>query len=306
MSAAAPHVHGAGDDDVVLRVTDLEQAYRVGRGRGARVVHAVDGVSFTVRRGAIVGLVGESGCGKTTTARCVTALVRPTAGRIELYGTGADGRGSIDIAQADAAGLRRVHRDVKMVFQDPFSSLNPRMTVGQIVGEGLELYSPELDRSQRRDAVAALLAQVGLDPTAAGDHPRRFSGGQRQRIGIARALSAHPRLLVCDEAVSALDVSIQAQICNLLLDTREALGLSILFISHDLAVVRQLCDEVVVMRAGRVVEAGPVDDVFGSPREDYTRELLAATPVPVVAGAGGPSERSAAPAGTTEAERGSL
>ncbi|MTD17169.1 ATP-binding cassette domain-containing protein [Nakamurella sp. YIM 132087] len=258
----------------LLSISDLQQVYRSGRGGSAREVRAVDHVDLQLEAGEIVGLVGESGCGKTTTARCVTGLVRPTGGSITFDG--------VDVLHPAREEKRRLHREIKMVFQDPFASLNPRMTVEQIIGEGLQTHRPELDKAGRRTVIGELLEQVGLHASAASAYPRSFSGGQRQRIGIARALAVKPRLLVCDEVVSALDVSIQAQICNLLLDSRDEYGLAMMFISHDLAVVRQLCDRVLVMRAGSVVESGTTDAIFGDPQHEYTRSLLAATPVPEV------------------------
>jgi oligopeptide/dipeptide ABC transporter ATP-binding protein len=227
-------------------------------------------VSFAIPRGSALALVGESGCGKTTTARMIVRLLRPTAGSIELDG--------IDVWSAKGGALRALRSRVGVVFQDPYDSLDPRMTVGEIVAEPLRVqnrYGPS-----GRDRVRTLLERVGLDPDHAHRHPHQFSGGQRQRIGIARALALDPALLVLDEPVSALDASIRAGILNLLADLRDELGLTYLFISHDLAVVRQIADHVAVMYLGRVVEEGPVDDVYEQPAHPYTHALLSAAPEP--------------------------
>ncbi|ROP65619.1 ATP-binding cassette domain-containing protein [Curtobacterium sp. ZW137] len=233
---------------------------------------AVDEVAFTIEAGGSFGLVGESGSGKSTTARLVTALLRPDEGSVRLDGT-----------ELVGAGRRTVHgarRDMQMVFQDPYSSLDPRMTIEELVGEGMLVHGIERDRRRRRDRVVELLETVGLEAEHLTRYPRSFSGGQRQRIAIARALAVGPKLLVCDEPVSSLDVSVQAQVLNLLRDLRESLGLAVLFIAHDLAVVRYLCDEVAVMRSGRIVEQGSRDQLFEHPTHDYTKALLAAVPVP--------------------------
>ncbi len=233
---------------------------------------AVDDVSFAVREGEAVGIVGESGSGKSTTARCVANLLRPDSGSI-LF----EGRETVGASPRQLRGLRT---QMQMVFQDPFASLSPRMTVEQLVGEGLIVHKLAPDRRARRDRVVEVLEQVGLSAEHLSRYPRSFSGGQRQRIAIARAIAVRPRLLICDEPVSSLDVSVQAQVLNLLKDLREELGLSILFIAHDLAVVRYLCESVVVMSDGRVVESGSRDAVFSSPQHDYTRALLSAVPIP--------------------------
>ena len=233
---------------------------------------AVDDVSFRVLAGQALGLVGESGSGKSTTARCVAGLIKPAAGSVLLGGR--------DVVGARRAALREMRRDMQMVFQDPYSSLNPRMTVEDLVGEGLLVHGLRADRAARRERVVELLDLVGLDAEALPRHPRSFSGGQRQRIAIARALAVEPKLLICDEPVSSLDVSVQAQVLNLFKRLRAQLGLAILFIAHDLAVVRYLCDEVAVMNSGRIVELGSRAAVYGSPRNQYTKDLLAAVPVP--------------------------
>jgi oligopeptide/dipeptide ABC transporter ATP-binding protein len=240
-------------------------------GRTAAVVRAVDGVSFAIPRGETFALVGESGCGKTTVGRAVLRLVEPTAGSVRF-----DGR---DLLALPRRELRRQRREMQLVFQDPYSSLNPRLTVGEIVGEAMEVHGIARGR-EREDRVAALLERVGLAAAYRSRYPHEFSGGQRQRIGIARALALQPSFIVCDEAVSALDVSIQAQILNLLRDLQEELSLTYLFISHDLNVVEHIADRVGVMYLGRLVENAPADELFADPKHPYTRALLSANPVP--------------------------
>jgi oligopeptide transport system ATP-binding protein len=234
-------------------------------------VKAVDGVGFEIRRGQTLGLVGESGSGKSTTAYCVLQLVRPTSGQVLFAGR--------DLTRLRGRELRSMRREMQIVFQDPYSALDPRMTVGAIVAEPLEVHRIGGRRS-RQARVRRLLELVGLDQLHAKRFPHEFSGGQRQRVGIARALALEPRLLVCDEPVSALDVSIQAQILNLLKDLQGALGLTYLFISHDLAVVRAMSDEIAVMEDGKIVELGTAEEVYTRPRHEYTRTLLDAVPVP--------------------------
>ena len=240
---------------------------------GGEVVRAVDDVSFDIARGEIVGLVGESGSGKTTIGRCLLGLADPAAGRIEF-----DGRDLHGLAVPERKALKR---RMQVVFQDPFASLNPMLTVGRIIGEPIAHHGLARGRAVQ-DRVVQLLETVGLQARHAALRPHAFSGGQRQRIAIARALAVEPEFIVADEAVSALDVSIRAQITNLLRDLRDRLSLTILFIAHDLSVVRHLCDHVVVLYCGRVMEAGPVDTVFGDPRHPYTRALLSAVPEPDV------------------------
>jgi len=235
-------------------------------------VKAVDGVDFAVRRGETLGLVGESGCGKTTTGRCILRLEKPTSGEI-LY----DGR---DIAKADSKELLALRRRIQVIFQDPYSSLNPRMKVGDIIAEPIMVHGIERNAGRRSARVSELLSVCGLDPKFADRYPHEMSGGQRQRVGIARALALNPEFIVCDEAVSALDVSIQAQIINLLEDLREKFHLTYLFIAHDLSVVRHLCQRVAVMYLGHVVELAQCDELFDNPLHPYTRALLAAVPVP--------------------------
>jgi ABC-type oligopeptide transport system ATPase subunit len=228
-------------------------------------------VNLTVGAGEAVGLVGESGSGKTTLIRCILGLTGVTAGRITYDG--------MDIAKLDRASKQRFRREVQLVFQDPYSSLNPRMNVEQLVEEGLRVHGLEPDRPQRRAKVVDMLERVGLGASDLDRYPGSFSGGQRQRIAIARALITRPKVLVCDEPVAALDVSVQAQVINLLQDLQRDLGLSILFVAHDLAVVHHLCRRIAVICSGRIVEAGPSDQVFGAPQAEYTRSLLAAIPV---------------------------
>ena len=235
-------------------------------------VKAIDGIDFTVRRGETLGLVGESGCGKTTTGRCILRLERPTAGEI-LY----DG---VDIASMERKELLSLRRRIQVIFQDPYSSLNPRMKVGDIIAEPIKVHGIEPNTAKRTARVRELLSVCGLNPRFADRYPHEMSGGQRQRVGIARALALNPEFIVCDEAVSALDVSIQAQVVNLLEDLREQFGLTYLFIAHDLSVVRHLCQRVAVMYLGRIVELADSDELFSNPLHPYTQALLAAVPVP--------------------------
>lgn len=257
----------------LLEVNDLRVWFPVTGGplrRRVGEIKAVDGVSFTVEAGQTVGLVGESGSGKTTVGRALLKLISATSGEVTF-----DGKSILPMSERQFRPLRR---EMQMIFQDPFGSLNPRMTCGEIIGEALEIHFREMTKAQRRERVAELLAQVGLKPDMAGRFPHEFSGGQRQRIGIARALAVKPRFIVCDEPVSALDVSVQAQIVNLLEDLQEQLGISYLFIAHDLAVVEHISDFVLVMHHGKIVEAAPADQIYSNPQHEYTKTLLAAVP----------------------------
>ena len=265
MSAANPSSPVAPETGPLLAVEGLVKLFSTRRG----TLKAVDGVSFTLDEGRTLGLVGESGCGKSTTARLILRLLEPTAGSVRYRGR--------ELTTLPPGEMRRVRRELGIVFQDPYASLNPRMTLRNIVGEGLRVWEPRADIAGR---VAGLLERVGLDPAFARRYPHELSGGQRQRVAIARALAPGPSLLICDEPVSALDVSVQAQILNLLADLQRDLGLTILFISHDLAVVRHVCDRVAVMHLGRIVEIGTRSEVYGAPRHPYTRALLSAVPVP--------------------------
>jgi peptide/nickel transport system ATP-binding protein len=274
--AAAPRVRNGAAP--LLEVTDLSMHFPRRRGmlrRDAGSVRAVNQLSLQVWPGETLGLVGESGCGKTTTGRCIIRTLEPTAGSIVYHR--AQGAAA-DVARLGKRELRPYRREVRMIFQDPYSSLDPRMTVAEIIGEPLKVNGVARGR-ELEDRVAALVRRVGLRPDHMRRYPHAFSGGERQRIGIARALSLHPRAVICDEAVSALDVSVQAQILNLLRDLQDELHLTYIFIAHDLSVVRHICDRVAVMYAGRIVEQGPTRDVFAQPRHPYTAALLSAAPV---------------------------
>lgn len=256
----------------LLEVRGLRKVFPVRGGLLGRTVGetvAVDGVDLRIGVGETLGLVGESGCGKTTTGRCILRLIEPSAGRIDLAG--------VELTALRGEKLRRFRRNVQIIFQDPYGSLNPRMTVGDALGEALAVHGIG-DAAERDDRVAALLERVGLAAHHAYRYPHEFSGGQRQRIGIARALAPQPRLVVADEPVSALDVSVQAQVLNLLRDLQDEFGLSFLFIAHDLAVVEHLSHRIAVMSRGRIVEEGPTEEVIRHPRSPSTRELLEAVP----------------------------
>jgi peptide/nickel transport system ATP-binding protein/oligopeptide transport system ATP-binding protein len=260
-------------DAPLLRVENLKVYFPIHQGLLQRVsgyVKAVDNVSFTVPRGSTVGLVGESGSGKTTIGRALVRLNTPTAGQAFYEGT--------DLFQISPHDFRPYRRKIQMIFQDPFNSLNPRLTIFSIIAEALEIHFPQMDRAARRERVASLLKKVGLKEEFLDRYPHEFSGGQRQRIGIARALAVEPEFIICDEPVSALDVSVQAQIVNLLQDLQDELGLTYLFIAHDLAVVEHISDEVLVMNQGKIVEAASAEAIYENPQHEYTKKLLAAVP----------------------------
>jgi peptide/nickel transport system ATP-binding protein len=259
----------------LLSVRSLEKHFPITGGILAREiarVHAVDGVTFDIQRGETLGLVGESGCGKSTTGRCILRLIEPSSGEICFEGR--------DITRIEGPELQRLRRDVQIIFQDPFASLNPRHTVAAIVGEALTIHHLAKTRREQEDRVVELLETVGLRSDHLNRYPHEFSGGQRQRIGIARALAVDPKLIVCDEPVSALDVSIQAQVINLLEDLQEKFGLTYLFIAHDLSVVEHISNRVAVMYLGRVVEIAPARELYANPRHPYTEALLSAVPIP--------------------------
>jgi len=267
-------MNATGSDGVLLAVEGLKTYFPVRKGvlgRTVGYVRAVDGVSLRIAAGQTLGLVGESGCGKTTAGRTILRLIPATAGRVFFDG--------VDLLRLSRRALRPLRRHMQLIFQDPFGSLNPRMTVADIVGESLTVHGLARGRA-RRERVAELLEKVGLSPSHAGRYPHEFSGGQRQRIGIARALALNPRFIVCDEPVSALDVSIQSQIVNLLGDLQKDLGLTYLFIAHDLAVVEHISDTVAVMYLGRIVESAASAALYANPRHPYTMALLSAVPEP--------------------------
>jgi oligopeptide/dipeptide ABC transporter ATP-binding protein len=274
-AAAASAATGKGSERPLLEVRDLVKHFPIKKGvfqRTVAHVKAVDGVSFTLNRRETLGLVGESGCGKTTVGRALLRLIEPTSGSVVF-----DGR---DVLAMGRSELRQLRRKVQIIFQDPYGSLNPRMTIGAIVGEGPLIHGMGT-KAERRERVEHILARVGLDPVNhINRYPHEFSGGQRQRIGIARALSVEPEFIVCDEAVSALDVSIQAQIINLLVELQGEFDLSYLFIAHDLAVVEHLSDRVAVMYLGKIVEEAPSKELYRNPRHPYTEALLSAVPEP--------------------------
>ena len=254
--------------DAILQVSNLEKHFRVGRGK---ILRAVDNVSFAIQRGKTLGLVGESGCGKTTVGRTLLRIYEPDGGSIVFDGQ--------DISKVTRAQAKALTRKMQMIFQDPYASLNPFFTVGEIVAEGLELHKLCANAKERRERVYELLNMVGLSKEHANRFPHEFSGGQRQRVGIARALALNPEFIVCDEPISALDVSIQAQVVNMLMKFQRELGLTYLFIAHDLSMVRHIADETAVMYLGTMVEYGPTGEVYGHPAHPYTKGLLSAVPV---------------------------
>ena len=263
-------------DDHILEVSGLKKYFPISAGivfqRQVGAVRAVDGIDFHVVRGETLGLVGESGCGKSTTGRTILQLYRPTEGSVKFEGE--------ELSTMSGNQLRQMRRKMQIIFQDPFASLNPRMTVGSIVSEPLQIHNIYANKRERQQYVEQLMEKVGLNPYFINRYPHEFSGGQRQRIGIARALALEPSFIVADEPISALDVSIQAQVVNLMEELQHELGLTYLFIAHDLSMVRHICDRVAVMYLGKIVELGPVDEVYDNPQHPYTQALLSAVPVP--------------------------
>jgi len=262
--------------DVLVSVKNLKKHFPISSGfilqRQVGAVRAVDDVTFDVYRGETLGLVGESGCGKSTTGRTLLQLYRPTAGTVSFDG--------VDLNTLPATEMRKMRKQMQIIFQDPFASLNPRMTVGSIISEPLQIHNEYTKKGERQEYVEALMQRVGLNPYFINRYPHEFSGGQRQRIGIARALALRPKFIVCDEPISALDVSIQAQVVNLLEELQGEFGLTYLFIAHDLSMVRHICDRVAVMYLGKIVEIGTTEDVYDNPLHPYTQSLLSAVPVP--------------------------
>lgn len=260
--------------EALLTVDDLKVHFPIKKGLFSRTVgyvYAVDGVSLTLRKGETIGLVGESGCGKTTTGMAILRLIEPTAGKVTLQG--------MDVSRMTKSQLSTMRKKIQIIFQDPYSSLNPRMTVNQILSDPMEIHGVYQGR-ERKDRIAYLLEKVGLTPEQGRRYPHEFSGGQRQRIGIARALALNPQVIIGDEPVSALDVSIQAQIINLLIDLQEEFQLSYIIIAHDLAVVEYICDRIAVMYLGKIVETASYRDLYINPKHPYTQALLSAVPVP--------------------------
>ncbi len=274
--AATQNGNGAANGDMLLDVRNLVMHFPLTKGiifqRKVGAVQAVDDISLTVKKGETLGLVGESGCGKSTTGRAILQLYKPTSGSVMFQGR--------DLTKLSPGEMRPMRRHLQMIFQDPYASLNPRMTVGNIIGEPLQIHKIVQNGKERNERVQELLRVVGLNPYFANRYPHEFSGGQRQRIGIARALAARPEFIVADEPVSALDVSIQAQVVNLLEDLQEEFNLTYLFISHDLSVVRHICDRIAVMYLGKVVEIADRKKLYTNPLHPYTRALLSAVPIP--------------------------
>ncbi len=261
-------------DDTILEVKDLVKHFPMGGGffgQNKQVVHAVNGINFKVKKGETLGIVGESGCGKSTAGRTIIRLYEPTSGQIFFEGQ--------DVTHAHGDDLLNLRRKMQMIFQDPYASLNPRMTVGDIIGEGLDIHKLESGQA-RTDRIYELLEVIGMNPEHANRFPHEFSGGQRQRIGIARALSVNPRLIICDEPISALDVSIQAQIVNMLEELQEKMGLTYLFIAHDLSMVKHISHRIAVMYLGRIVELADSFELYKNPQHPYTKALLSSIPIP--------------------------
>ena len=256
----------------ILKVLNLKKYFKTGRG----MLHAVDDISFTLEKGKTLGIVGESGCGKSTTGRCILRLIEPTSGKVVFDGE--------DILQLGTRRLRERRSDMQIIFQDPFSSLNPRKTVMQTIAEGVEMRGKYRTKAEIENRVLELMETVGLAERLINSYPHELDGGRRQRIGIARALAVEPKLIICDEPVSALDVSIQAQILNLLKELQQKLGLTYIFITHDLAVVNHISDEIMVMYLGQTVEKAPSEELFSNPVHPYTKALLSAIPIPKVGG----------------------
>jgi oligopeptide transport system ATP-binding protein len=263
-------------NNTLVAIRDLKMYFPITQGiliqRHIGDIKAVDGITFSIKKGETLGLVGESGCGKSTTGRAILQLYRPTAGHVFFKNE--------DLTLLKGEALRRKRRQMQMIFQDPYASLNPRMTVGNIIGEPLEVHSIYSSKNERRDRVQELLKVVGLNPYFVNRYPHEFSGGQRQRIGVARALAVNPEFIVCDEPISALDVSIQAQIINMLEDLQSEFGLTYLFIAHDLSVVRHISDRITVMYLGKLAELADRDELYANPLHPYTQALLSAVPIP--------------------------
>ena len=261
--------------DKLLQVEHLKQYFPAGgMGKNRKFVKAVDDVSFFVNKGETLGLVGESGCGKTTTGRSILRLYEPTGGKITF-----DGNVILDVENKVKVDMLPYRQKMQMVFQDPYASLDPRMTVGDIVGEAIDIHKLATNKKERHDMIISMLEKVGLNSEHANRYPHEFSGGQRQRVGIARALAVNPQFIVCDEPISALDVSIQAQVVNVLEDLQQELGLTYLFVAHDLSMVRHIYDRIGVMYLGKIVESGESDEVYDNPCHPYTRALLASIPI---------------------------
>ena len=276
MSQQATQTANNSAQETILAVRGLKMYFPITKGiiiqRQVGNIKAVDGLDFDLYRGETLGLVGESGCGKSTTGRAILQLYKPTAGSVLFEGK--------ELTQINSGDLRRTRRRMQMIFQDPYASLNPRMTVGSIVGEPLEVHGIGDNRKERQERVQELLKIVGLNPYFINRYPHEFSGGQRQRIGVARALAVNPSFIVCDEPISALDVSIQAQVINLLEDLQQEFGLTYLFIAHDLSVVRHISDRIAVMYLGKIVELADRDELYANPKHPYTQALLSAVPIP--------------------------